>query len=316
MQIYIFKNNEQFGPFDAAQIEDYIKTNVFDINNLAWSEGEAEWIPLSGLLIKQSQTQDVEINVMEAKPAEIQSAPQVAEIKILTINIAKRFLKDNDSIHLGEFTLIEPSAAQVLAKHKGELNLSGLTSLSDKSAMELSKHQGLLVLVNLASLSNTGAEALVQSKWSGNKTSLIASKNVEITLARAKARVEAKAQAQAKAQAKARAHATASAAAESESQANRLENIKNTFLLLFFIVTPIVGIILLCIGFGNIESNSAVNLILTGFICIALPFGGIFVVAAMSGSSDPQTRNTQVAMWQRQQMMNKLDDIRSEFNDE
>ena len=312
MQIYIFKNNEQFGPFDAAQIEDYIKTNVFDINNLAWSEGEAEWIPLSGLLIKQSQTQDVEINVMEAKPAEIQSAPQVAEIKILTINIAKRFLKDNDSIHLGEFTLIEPSAAQVLAKHKGELNLSGLTSLSDKSAMELSKHQGLLVLVNLASLSNTGAEALVQSKWSGNKTSLIASKNVEITLARAKARVEAKAQAQAKA----RDHATASAAAESESQANRLENIKNTFLLLFFIVTPIVGIILLCIGFGNIESNSAVNLILTGFICIALPFGGIFVVAAMSGSSDPQTRNTQVAMWQRQQMMNKLDDIRSEFNDE
>ena len=316
MQIYIFKNNEQFGPFDAAQIEDYIKTNVFDINNLAWSEGEAEWIPLSGLLIKQSQTQDVEINVMEAKPAEIQSAPQVAEIKILTINIAKRFLKDNDSIHLGEFTLIEPSAAQVLAKHKGELNLSGLTSLSDKSAMELSKHQGLLVLVNLASLSNTGAEALVQSKWSGNKTSLIASKNVEITLARAKARVEAKAQAQAKAQAKARAHATASAAAESESQANRLENIKNTFLLLFFIVTPIVGIILLFIGFGNIESKSAINLILLGFICIALPFGGIFVVAAMSGSSDPQTRNTQVAMWQRQQMMNKLDDIRSEFNDE
>jgi hypothetical protein len=77
-----------------------------------------------------------------------------------------------------------------------------------------------------------------------------------------------------------------------------------------------VGIILLCIVFGNIESNSAVNLILTGFICIALPFGGIFVVAAMSGSSDPQTRNTQVAMWQRQQMMNKLDDIRSEFNDE
>ena len=312
MQIYIFKNNEQFGPFDAAQIEDYIKTNIFDINDFAWSEGEAEWIPLSGLLIKQSQMPDVEINVMEAKLAEIPSAPQVAEIKILTINIAKRFLKDNDSIHLGEFTLIEPSAAQVLAKHKGELNLSGLTSLSDKSAMELSKHQGLLVLVNLASLSNTGAEALVQSKWSGNKTSLIASKNVEITLARAKARVEAKAQAQAKA----RAHATASAAAESESQANRLENIKNTFLLLFFIVTPIVGIILLFIGFGNIESKSAINLILLGFICIALPFGGIFVVAAMSASSDPQTRNTQVAMWQRQQMMNKLDDIRSEFNDE
>ena len=31
MQIYIFKNNEQFGPFDAAQIEEYIKTNIIDI---------------------------------------------------------------------------------------------------------------------------------------------------------------------------------------------------------------------------------------------------------------------------------------------
>jgi hypothetical protein len=84
MQIYIFKNNEQFGPFDAAQIEDYIKTNIFDINDFAWSEGEADWIPLSDLLLKQSQRQDFEINVMEAKPAETQSTQQAAEIKILT----------------------------------------------------------------------------------------------------------------------------------------------------------------------------------------------------------------------------------------
>jgi hypothetical protein len=49
---------------------------------------------------------------------------------------------------------------------------------------------------------------------------------------------------------------------------------------------------------------------------IGLPFVGIFFVAAMSGSSDPQTRNAQIAMIQRQQMMNKIEDIRSELSNE
>jgi len=317
MQIYVFKNNEQFGPFDAAQIEEYIKTNIFDINDFAWSEGEAEWIPLSDLLLKQSQTQDVEINVMKAKPAEIPSAPQVAEIKILTNNIAKQFLKDNDSIHLGEFTVIEPSAAQVLAKHKGELELRGLTSLSDESAIALAHHQGFLWLSNLTCLSNAAAEALVQSKGLGKSTSLSVSKNIEITISKAKARIEAKLQAQAQAQSKARAKAEAEA--EAKAQDERSECIKNTLLILFFVVTPILGIIflfILCTQADSLTDSQASFFIIAGILGIGLPFVGIFVVAAMSGSSDPQTRNAQIAMIQRQQMMNKIDDIRSDLNDE
>ena len=518
MQIYIFKNNEQFGPFDAAQIEDYIKTNVFDINDFAWSEGEPEWIPLSDLLLKQTNIQDVEDVGISPSPAEIQLS-QEEEAKILTAEIAEQFLKNSDAVALSEFTTIEDYAACVLATHKGEISLNGLKTLSDAAARLLSKHKGFLSLngleflsdesarafayhggdlrlgigkgadlsaleglndaaakfiaaepatarkllaqhgrldlkgltslsdaaaaalasqkgflslSGLKSLSDSSAEALsrhegfldlsgLESLSDSSASSLAnifrkgflwlegqaeeackvarsrarerletatnfanqilsssesinpkkmqkqilaleklydfagvpknsregviqikrALAELEIKIAQANEQSQVKAQAQSEARAKEKAHAIAQSEARAKEKAhaiaqaearakekahaiaqaevkakNRSESIKTIFFVSFFIVTPIVGIILLCIGFGNIESNSAVNLILTGFICIALPFGGIFVVAAMSGSSDPQTRNTQVAMWQRQQMMNKLDDIRSEFNDE
>ena len=65
--------------------------------------------------------------------------------KVLTKNIAKQFLEDEDSaVDLGEFTAIEDAAAKSLSKHVGELNLSGLTSLSDAAAKSLSKHDGYI----------------------------------------------------------------------------------------------------------------------------------------------------------------------------
>ena len=67
--------------------------------------------------------------------------------KVLTKNIAKQFLEDEDSaVDLGEFTAIEDAAAESLGKHEGYLDLSGLTSLSDAAAKSLSKHEGDLDL--------------------------------------------------------------------------------------------------------------------------------------------------------------------------
>lgn len=330
MQIYIYKNNNQFGPFDNAQIEDYIKTNVFAMEDLAWAEGEPEWIPLSDFLLKQTNIQDVEDVGISQSPAEFQLS-QKEEAKILTAEIAEQFLKNSDAVALSKFTTIEEEAAPVLARYKGRrLNLMGLTSLSDTAANALSQYNGGRInLAGVKSLSSVAAQALTQQdlvldslRNLSNATAQVLMKHKGMLLNMPKetrsvidklVRAEAE-KAQEKAHAIAqKAHAIAQAEVKAK---NRSESIKTIFFVSFFIVTPIVGIILLCIGFGDIESNSALNLILTGFFCIALPFGGIFVVAAMSGSSDPQTRNTQVAMWQRQQMINKLYDIRSEFNDE
>ncbi len=52
--------------------------------------------------------------------------------KVLTKELAKQFLEDEDSaVDLSEFTAIEDAAAKSLGKHEGVLYLSGLTSLSD-----------------------------------------------------------------------------------------------------------------------------------------------------------------------------------------
>jgi hypothetical protein len=159
MQIYIYKNNEQFGPFNGTQIEEYIKTSVFAMEDFAWSEGEPEWIALSDLLLKQSHIHDVEDVGISPSPAEIQLS-QEEEAKILTVEIAEQFLKNNHSVALSEFTTIEDYAACVLARHKGEIWLNGLKSLSDAAARLLSEHKGFLSLNGLEFLSDESARAL------------------------------------------------------------------------------------------------------------------------------------------------------------
>ena len=83
------------------------------------------------------------------------------QVKVLTLELAKRFLKDGFNIR--GFTQIEDEAAEALAKYDGYLNLSGLTSLSDKAAEALANHEGTLELSGLTSLSDKAIEALGQT---------------------------------------------------------------------------------------------------------------------------------------------------------
>ena len=79
--------------------------------------------------------------------------------KVLTREIAERFLEDEDSVDLEEFTAIEDVAAESLSKHEGDLDLDGLTSLSDAAAESLSKHEGdELSLNGLTSLSDAASD--------------------------------------------------------------------------------------------------------------------------------------------------------------
>jgi len=70
----------------------------------------------------------------------------MAEIR-LTKEIAERFLADEDSVDLWEFTELEDAAAESLSKHKGDLGLNSLTALSDAAAERFRKHVGGLRLL-------------------------------------------------------------------------------------------------------------------------------------------------------------------------
>lgn len=58
---------------------------------------------------------------------------------ILTLEIAERFLKNNNSVDLDQFTYIEESAGEALSKHKGSLSLRGITTLSKAAASSLAR---------------------------------------------------------------------------------------------------------------------------------------------------------------------------------
>jgi hypothetical protein len=45
--IYVLKNGEQQGPYDAASINSLLRSGVLAPDQLAWHEGLDEWIPLS-----------------------------------------------------------------------------------------------------------------------------------------------------------------------------------------------------------------------------------------------------------------------------
>jgi hypothetical protein len=57
--------------------------------------------------------------------------------KVLTKEIAEKFLADEESVDLSEFTAIEDEAAKSLSKHKGDLWLEGIEELSDEAAKGL-----------------------------------------------------------------------------------------------------------------------------------------------------------------------------------
>lgn len=84
----------------------------------------------------------------------------MAKAKILTKQVAERFIKDSGKVDLSTYTSIEDDAAEVLALHKRRLDLHGLKTLSDSAALALSKHKGPIYLVNLTHLSDAGASAL------------------------------------------------------------------------------------------------------------------------------------------------------------
>lgn len=56
MQTYIWKNYQQQGPFDDQQIQQLLSTGGVNYADLAWREGMADWMPLSGLFLPPQAT--------------------------------------------------------------------------------------------------------------------------------------------------------------------------------------------------------------------------------------------------------------------
>jgi hypothetical protein len=65
LAIYIHKDKEQLGPFDQNQLEQAIGSGRITIDDLAWQEGQAEWLPLKSIWKPNSAQVDISSRINE-----------------------------------------------------------------------------------------------------------------------------------------------------------------------------------------------------------------------------------------------------------
>jgi len=90
----------------------------------------------------------------------------MSDEKVLTKEIAEKFLADEYSVQLEEFTAIEDDAAKCLCTSDSRLDLGGLSTLSDAAAESLRQHQWELNLSGLKSLSDAAVEIITKHQKS------------------------------------------------------------------------------------------------------------------------------------------------------
>lgn len=81
---------------------------------------------------------------------------------LLTIAVAKDFLKNPKSVDLNCYSEIADDAAKELAKYRKDLHLNGLLSISDDAAKWLGKHKEDLYLDGITELSEGAAKILAR----------------------------------------------------------------------------------------------------------------------------------------------------------
>lgn len=65
MKLFIYKNDQQLGPFDETQIKNGLWKGEFEIDDFAWKEGLTEWVKLGDLLKDEEKTPKIQKNAVE-----------------------------------------------------------------------------------------------------------------------------------------------------------------------------------------------------------------------------------------------------------
>jgi hypothetical protein len=58
MGIYVYKDDQQLGPFENAQVAEALHTGKFSYDNVAWQEGWTDWRPLTNIVSPSAAQQN------------------------------------------------------------------------------------------------------------------------------------------------------------------------------------------------------------------------------------------------------------------
>ena len=67
MQVYISKDGRQWGPYEAGEVGSLIERGSFGLQDWAWIEGSAEWVPVRGILQNLCREKKAESQVLHNK---------------------------------------------------------------------------------------------------------------------------------------------------------------------------------------------------------------------------------------------------------
>ena len=77
MQIYISRNDEQFGPYSREEVTSYLEDGSLTSHDLAWHEEQADWKPLGELVAVPAATNKI-IRIEEMPPAPVKDVPSAS----------------------------------------------------------------------------------------------------------------------------------------------------------------------------------------------------------------------------------------------
>jgi hypothetical protein len=120
MNIYIHKNDQQLGPFDDAQIFEGLKSGELSLDDLAWKEGQAEWVPLRFLWQNPQPFPPVPKNISEGKQIAANKSGIILKLAIGCVVLLGALLTAS-VIGVYPFTTHKTNSENQLQEIKGEV---------------------------------------------------------------------------------------------------------------------------------------------------------------------------------------------------
>lgn len=179
MQIYIHKNNQQFGPYDQSAVTEWLRNGQCSLTDLAIREGMSEWQPLWAViqLPTGSGNLETEYSLFEAYGELLDSMPnrvrdghpqtafrqweQVLQILESQVRVLKTQFPDADEVRVMECYYFGNCAGLELFRK----NMSAALDMFDRSIAVMDTPGAHLVKASIYHTLNRRSEAVRELDW-------------------------------------------------------------------------------------------------------------------------------------------------------
>jgi hypothetical protein len=89
MDIFVYKNDEQQGPFTVSQVKDFVTNGTFSKEDLAWYEGLEDWQAISTITALNTVKKSIVTQVKKTAKKSKSSASSSSSLSSITSKVSK-----------------------------------------------------------------------------------------------------------------------------------------------------------------------------------------------------------------------------------